>query len=110
MRKRPVDKLKNVTPDFYAPNDSVVRSRTPNANFKDSPKRQFSQLNSEMRNNPSCTSYETQKPFGSEIKSRMTFGGKPKWRPLADTPGPGVYNTDSHATLPRTPSAMIKME
>lgn len=110
MRGRPKDTSKNATPEFYAPTDVMTRSRTPATNFKDSPQRTFSYLVSPMKNNPSCQSYETLKPFGSENKNKMTFGGKPKWKPLADTPGPGVYNTNSSAVLPRTPSAMIKQD
>lgn len=47
MRKRPVDKMKNVTPEFYVPDDSIVRSRTPKPNFKNGSKRSgpFSYLN-----------------------------------------------------------------
>lgn len=107
---RPKERKVRQKIQFYNPSDTLTRSRTPVANFKDSPQRRFEFMDSPAKNNPSALHYETLKPFGSDKKSKMTFGGKHKWKPLADTPGPGVYNTDSSAILPRTPSAMIKQE
>ena len=49
---------------------------------------------SPMKDNPDAGFYDgAHKPFGSELKGKMTIGGKYDWKP-DNNPPPGLYDVD----------------
>ena len=46
-----------------------------------------------MKENPSGGNYQKVKDFGSDLKNRVTFGSKYKWKPDSNPP-PGLYDID----------------
>lgn len=59
-----------------------------------------------MQDNPAGGSYEIAKTFGSDNKSRMTFGSKYKWKPDSNPP-PGLYEPNKTYTKPNVMSSVM---
>lgn len=50
--------------------------------------------------------YNLNNTFGADLKSKMTLGGKAKWKPDNQNPGPGHYDGDQGAIGKRATSTV----
>lgn len=50
--------------------------------------------------------HDPYKEFGSELKNKVTFGGKYKWKP-DNNPPPGIYDPNDLATKSNAPSVKL---
>lgn len=100
----------NPPPGLYEPNVNAVKPKSKMLNMSPNKTKRTDFTDTPMKEMPDAGLYDGHiKAFGSENKSKMTIGGKYKWKPDSNPP-PGLYEPDKamSATLPKNRSTVIR--
>lgn len=95
----------NPGPGYHDAVHTLTRPRTPGVEISKSRTRRDEFLANQGVDTPAPT-YNVKDTFGADLKSKMTLGGKAKWKPGNRNPGPGEYDGDPGAIGKRATSTV----
>jgi hypothetical protein len=82
----------NPGPGEHETMQSLIRPRTPGIEMRKATGRRDEFLVTPGGDTP-APAYEVENTFAAHLKSKMTLGCKPKWKPQNKNPGPGAYDS-----------------